>query len=188
LRKKLHNYVEIKESTGTVAHIAGEIRGVWGHEYCIITSDDMEVRDSSGTKSKHYLIWSYIRVQRPFTCKIAFENIKEKTTKRMPHYASQIVKEFARRQGINTFLLDPRSDTLHSRPKWYKLIRQEISSPSLPTIEEVLKEQDQMISDGQLNVGEPCAPFTINRIHITAAGTLHEQITVERRKISLLDM
>jgi len=46
-------YVEIKESTGTVAHIASEIQGVWGQEYCIITSDDMEVRDPSGTKGKH---------------------------------------------------------------------------------------------------------------------------------------
>jgi len=91
----------------------------------------------------------------------------------MPHYASQIVKEFARRQGINTFLLDQRSDTLRSHPKWYKLIGQEISSALLPTIEKVLKEQDQMISDGQLNVGEACAPFTITRIRITAAGTLH---------------
>ena len=45
-----------------------------------------------------------------------------------------------------------------------------------------------MISDGQLNVGEPCAPFTITQFRITAAGTLHEQqITVEGRKISLLD-
>lgn len=53
-------YVEIKESTATVAHIASEIRGVWGQEYCIVTSDGMEVRDSSGTRGKHYLIWSYI--------------------------------------------------------------------------------------------------------------------------------
>lgn len=52
--------VEIKESTATVAHIASEIRGVWGQEYRIVTSDGMEVRDSSGTRGKHYLIWSYI--------------------------------------------------------------------------------------------------------------------------------
>ena len=100
----------------------------------------------------------------------------------------QIIKEFAQRQGINTFLLDQRPDTPRYRPKRYKLIGQEISSPSLPTVEKVLKERDQMISDGQLNVGEPCAPFTITRFRTTASGTLYEQeITVEGRKISLLD-
>ena len=36
--------------------------------------------------------------------------------------AGQVVKEFAQRHGINTFLLDQRSDTLHSWPKQYKLL------------------------------------------------------------------
>lgn len=57
--KREVTYVEIKESTATVAHIASEIRGVWGQEYRIVTSDGMEVRDCSGTRGKHFNLELY---------------------------------------------------------------------------------------------------------------------------------
>ena len=103
--------------------------------------------------------------------------------------AGQVVKEFARRHNINTFSLDQRLDTLRTRARRYKLPGGEISSPSLPPLNAVLKERDQMIADGRLKIGEPCTPYTMTRFKTSTGGRLFEQsVTISGRKFSLLDI
>ena len=103
--------------------------------------------------------------------------------------AGQVVKEFAKRHNINTFSLDQRPDTPRTRPRRYKLPGREISSPSLPPLNAVLKERDQMIADGRLKIGEPCTPYTMTRFKTSTGGRLFEKaITISGRKFSLLEI
>ena len=103
--------------------------------------------------------------------------------------AGQVLKEFAKRHNINTFSLDKRPDTPRTRPRRYKLPGREISSPSLPPLNAVLKERDQMIADGRLKIGEPCTPYTMTRFKTSPGGRLFEKsIIISGRKFSLLEI
>ena len=62
-------------------------------------------------------------------------------------------------------------------------------SPSLPPLNAVLKERDQMIADGRLKIGEPCTPYTMTRFKTSTGGRLFEKaITISGRKFSLLEI
>lgn len=63
----------------------------------------------------------------------------------------QVVKDFAKEHGIDTFALDKRTIAPRPRRRKCKLPGGEISSPSLPTVKSV--ERDEMINNGTLSIG-----------------------------------
>ena len=71
----------------------------------------------------------------------------------------QVLKETAKRHGVDTTSLDQRDDTPRVCRHKCQLPGGEISMPCLPTVQVVKEEQKQLILSGQLNIGEACAPF-----------------------------
>ena len=71
----------------------------------------------------------------------------------------QVVKEFAKKHGIDTFSLDGRPDIPRNRARKRKLPGDEISIPTMPTVNEIKQEQQKLISDGEIIIGELCTPF-----------------------------
>ena len=103
--------------------------------------------------------------------------------------AGQIVKEYATKRGLDTTKLEKNVSAPRIRPRRSKLPGGEISSPALPSIDTIKNERDKMIANGQLQIGEPCAPFTLMKYKTTQTGTVvKKQLTVEGRKIPLLEI
>lgn len=101
----------------------------------------------------------------------------------------QIVKQLAKDHGIDTFALDKQPTTPRPRRRKCKLPGGEISSPSLPTVQSIQEERDEMISNGTLSIREPCAPFNVTRYRTAPGGTVETQdITIYGRKVPLLEL
>lgn len=69
----------------------------------------------------------------------------------------QVVKDFAQDHGIDTHVLDKRSNIPRLRRRKCKLPGGKISSPSLPTVNFIQQERDEMIHNGNLSMA--------NRVH-----------------------
>ena len=70
--------------------------------------------------------------------------------------AGQVVKAFAKKNGIDTVKLDNRSNcTPRRRPSKNKLPGNEISSPCMPPLSKVKQEMHEMIEKGIIRLGEP---------------------------------
>ena len=101
----------------------------------------------------------------------------------------QVVKDFAKDHGIDTLALDNRPTTPRPRRQKCKLPGGEISSPSLPTVKSIQQERDEIINNGTLSIGEPCAPFNVTCYRTAPGGTVESQvITVYGRKVPLLEI
>ena len=58
-----------------------------------------------------------------------------------------------------------------------------------PTVKFIQQERDEMIHNGTLSIGEPCAPFDVTRYRAAPGGTVEtEVITVYGRKVPLLEI
>lgn len=57
----------------------------------------------------------------------------------------QVAKEFATMNGIDVFALDGRPDNIRVRAQKRKMPGQEISIPTLPTVDRVKLERDKLI-------------------------------------------
>ncbi len=100
--------------------------------------------------------------------------------------AGQVVKEFARQNGVDVSALDSRPASHRVRSQKRKLPGGEISVPCPPTISVIKKQRNELISDGTLVLGQPCAPHSLTRWTIEN-GKLQEQVVqVYGRKIPLL--
>ena len=104
--------------------------------------------------------------------------------------AGQVVKAFAKKDGIDTFELDNRSNsTPRKRPSKNKLPGNEISSPCMPSLAKVKQEMHEMIMKGIIWLGEPVAPHTIQRFKVTNNGEVITcDVVVNGRKTSLLNI
>jgi len=103
--------------------------------------------------------------------------------------AGQIVKEFSQAHNIDTSKLEKTAKTSRSRPKRCKLPGGEVSSPALPSVEQIQQERDEMIRSGKLQLGEACAPFILTKYKTSKSGKVERyQVTIEGRKIPLLSL
>ena len=103
--------------------------------------------------------------------------------------AGQVLKETAKKYGINTAALDQRDDTPRVRRRKCRLPGGEICMPCLPTVQVVKEEQKQLILSGQLSVGEPCAPFALRKSILTNDGNVEIQsFQICGRKIPLIEL
>ena len=65
----------------------------------------------------------------------------------------------------------------------------EISMPCLPTVRAIKEEEKQLILCGELNIGEPCAPFHCTKSVITEEGNVEfKSVLICGRKIPLHDL
>ena len=46
-------YVSVSEATANVRYISSVIKEKWGEDYVLVTSDCLELEDSSGTQGKY---------------------------------------------------------------------------------------------------------------------------------------
>ena len=103
--------------------------------------------------------------------------------------AGQVLKETAKKHGINTAALDQRDTTPRRRSRKCRLTGGEISIPCLPTITQVKEDQKQLILSGQLSVGEACAPFSLTKCTVTNEGNVElEKVQIYGRKIPLAEL
>ena len=74
--------------------------------------------------------------------------------------AGQVLKETATKHGIEVSGLEQKTNTTpRIRRCKCKLSGGEISMPCLPTVSNIREQKQQLILTGELNIGEPCAPF-----------------------------
>lgn len=103
--------------------------------------------------------------------------------------AGQVLKETANKHGINTTILDQRSNTPRIRRHKCRLPGGEISIPCLPTVDSVKEEQRQLVLSGELSIGEPCAPFSLTKSIITKDGKVEfTSVEICGRKIPLNEL
>lgn len=61
--------------------------------------------------------------------------------------------------------------------------------PCLPTVSTIREEQKQLIFSGELNIGEPCAPFHLTKSVVTNEGDVEfTDVEICGRKIPLHDI
>ena len=47
-------FISVSEATANVIYISSVIRQKWGEDYVLVTSDGLQLEDSSGTQGKYY--------------------------------------------------------------------------------------------------------------------------------------
>ena len=109
----------------------------------------------------------------------------------IPHTnAGQILKETAIKHGIDTSRLENKIEiTPRIRRRKCRLPGGDISMPSLPTVSAIKEEERQLILSGELNIGEPCAPFYCTKSVINDDGNVEIRSgQISGRKIPLHDL
>ena len=104
--------------------------------------------------------------------------------------AGQVLKETAKKHGIDTLSLEHNTDTTpRIRKRKSRLPEGEISVPCLPTVSAIKEERRQLILSGELNIGEPCATFHLYKFIITEEGNIEvRSVEICGRKIALTDL
>lgn len=101
----------------------------------------------------------------------------------------QILKTVAEKRGIDVSRLDKRDNSVQRIRRRKKLVRGEISTPCLPTVQEITKEKQYLIESGELSIGEPCTPYTIIKSIATSSGEIEiKSINIYGRKIPLYEL
>lgn len=64
----------------------------------------------------------------------------------------------------------------------------EISAPCLPPVSKIRAQRDALITSGEIDLGQPCVPFTLTRWIVNNGEVKQHDIEVSGRKISLLSL
>ncbi len=100
----------------------------------------------------------------------------------------QIVKECAKENGIDVTQLDKRPTKIRARARKLRMPGAGIYVTTHPTVQAINQEWSNMISQGELTLGEPCHPQSIFRVSIKTGELKKTEQTVYGRKIPLLDI
>lgn len=98
------------------------------------------------------------------------------------------MKEFAKENGIDVTQLDKRPMMTRARARKLRMPGVGISVPTHPTVQAISEEWSNMISRGELTLGEPCHPQTISRLSVKTGELKKTEHTVYGRKIPLIDI
>ena len=110
---------------------------------------------------------------------------------KIPHKnAGQVLKETAISHGVDSSSLEQNCNTTpRIRRHKCRVSGGEISMPCLPTVSTIREEQKQLILSGELNIGEPCAPFHLTKSVVTNEGDVEfHDVEINGRKIPLHDI
>ena len=100
----------------------------------------------------------------------------------------QVIKEFAAQNGLDTTTLSKYKRKKTRRSSKKKFTGKEYSIPIPPSAHQVKARWNQMIEQGEIQLGVACSPYTIHK-YVVKQGKVHaEDIQVEGRKIPLYDI
>ena len=94
--------------------------------------------------------------------------------------AGQVVKELAKRNGIDVEKLDHRMPLRRLRSSKHKLAYG-VSVPCNPTVTALKSNIVELVQAGKLSVGEPCSPYTLRQMTFDKGKLVESsQSTVEK--------
>ena len=99
----------------------------------------------------------------------------------------QIVKELARANGIDVGAMDGRPEGVRVRSQKRRL-GSDILAPCLPSVSKIKAQRDALVKSGQIQLGQPCVPFTLTRWVVKNGEVERRDHEVSGRKISLLTL
>ena len=101
----------------------------------------------------------------------------------------QVLKEFAQKSNIDTARLDGWTSHTRFRMRKRRLHGGEISAPTTPTVSAVKDNWQEMVRNGELSLGVPCAPFSLTHYVIINNGQLEQKVVaVTGHKFPLTDL
>ena len=100
----------------------------------------------------------------------------------------QILKEYAKCHGINTYNLDGLQEKRVRRAKLLKMPGNEISVPVSSTVEQVKQKWTSDIANGTYSIGETCAPETLMVMHATGGKVIEKNEVIHSRKVPLTEI
>ena len=100
----------------------------------------------------------------------------------------QIVKEFAKENGIDVIKLDHRQPNSRLRARRLRLPGGEISTPVHKSVKGIKDEWNEMINTGKLSLGEPCFPHTLTKFSVHDGQLRQNDSVIYGRKIPLLEL
>ena len=100
----------------------------------------------------------------------------------------QIVKELARENGMDVGAMDGRPEEVRVRSQRRRLPGCDISAPCLPSVSKIRAQRDTLVKSGEIQLGQPCVPFTLTRWVVRNGEVEQQAIEVSGRKISLLSL
>ena len=126
-------------------------------------------------------------VQSPRQCKAKWSEIARRNA--VPgKNGGQVVKEFARDNGVDVFKLDGRSEGIRKRSSKRKMPGGEISVPCPPSTSKLKEQRNSLIASGELLLGDPCSAFTVTRTIVDNGSVKQVDVEVSGRKIPLLSL
>ena len=100
----------------------------------------------------------------------------------------QTAKEFARKNGIDVYLLDNCEESTKQRASKRKLPGGEISIPCPLPVSSLKKEKVALVESGEITLGVPCSHYTVSHSIIKDGKVNQEEIQVKGRKFPLTDL
>ncbi len=102
----------------------------------------------------------------------------------------QVVKEFAKQQGVDITLLEAGTPKRRARlrPSKKRLPGCDVSVPSNPPLKAVQEEINSMISAGRFTLGEECAPYALKKFIPNNGQIIVKDVLIYGRKVPLEDI
>ena len=100
----------------------------------------------------------------------------------------QVVKEFAKKSGIDVQRLDGRTPGTRTPKRKRRLYGGEISVPVPPTTAQVRESWTDLVRTGQLSLGVPCSPFTLVSYNVHNGHLEQQNKIITGRKFPLKEI
>ena len=100
----------------------------------------------------------------------------------------QIIKEYAKCYGVDTYNLDGLQENRVRRAKLLKMPGNEISVPVSSTVEQVKQKWTSDIANGTYSIGETCAPKTLTVMRATGGKVIEKNEVIHSRKVPLTEI
>ncbi|KAL5487073.1 hypothetical protein EMCRGX_G019632 [Ephydatia muelleri] len=97
----------------------------------------------------------------------------------------QVLKEFARKNGLDTYALDGLAENRRTRAKKLKMPGNEISMPCTSTTQMVKEKWAADIEDGTYSIGIDCAPKEMTVVTCRDGEVVEQPVTIYSRKVPM---
>ena len=96
-----------------------------------------------------------------------------------------MLKEFARKNGLDTYALDGLAENRRTRAKKLKMPGNEISMPCTSTTQMVKEKWAADIEDGTYSIGIDCAPKEMTVVTCRDGEVVEQPVTIYSRKVPM---
>ncbi|KAL5509921.1 hypothetical protein EMCRGX_G005368 [Ephydatia muelleri] len=97
----------------------------------------------------------------------------------------QVLKEFARKNGLDTYALDGLAENRRTRAKKLKMPGNEISMPCTSTTQMVKEKWAADIEDGTYSIGIDCAPKEMTVVTCRDGEVVEQPVAIYSRKVPM---